>query len=361
MRRRSAGTGRSGSGQPAVLTLYFDNKMTLKHFVITRFCLRDRWLQRRAVLRGMMDPLVFCTVDLRLRLLEMLCLPGLRAQTSQDFTWVLLIDHDLGKAARRRLRDMTRGMKCVRFLECRADAPPKWKHLGWLEPLLEDRPDYVITTVNDDDDALPRRYVETIQSHARDLAVQYRLPPFKLAGAKRIVQWDMVFTSDAQLGWTEPWRGTVSVASSGFSLLCRYPAFDFSVLGLKHEYAEQYGDILRPASKHVGLVWKRFLLAARDARVGHVLTGRDFFFDASRDAGTVLMSNHGGNCQTWRLRRSPQEDVSARRVQGAATFPDVSIDWRAVQRHRRHFQFSRVRARLLDCQPHEPGAPGVTP
>ena len=320
--------------------------MTLKHFVVTRFCLRDRWLQRRAVLPGMTDPLASRLVNLRLSLLEMLCLPGLRAQTSQDFTWVLLIDHDLGKAARRRLRTMTRGMNRVRILEYRADAPPQWKHLGWLEPLLEDRPDYVITTVNDDDDALPRRYVEMVQSHARELAAQDRLPLFKLAGAKRIVQWHVVFTPDAPFGWTEPWRGTVSVASSGFSLLCRYPAFDFSVLGLRHEYAEQYGAILEPANEHVGLTWRRFLLAARDARVGHVLTGRDSFFDASRAAGAVLMSNHGGNCQTWRLKLSPQEDASARRVQGAATFPDISIDWRAAQRHRRHFRSARVRARL---------------
>ena len=185
--------------------------MILKHFVITRFCLRDRWLQRRAVLPGMMDPLTPRNVDLRLILLEMFCLPGLRAQTSRDFTWVLLIDHDLGKAARRRLRDMTRGMNRLRFVECRADAPLRWKRLGWLEPLMEDRPDYVITTVNDDDDALPRRYVEVVQSHARELAAQDRLPPFKLAGARRIVQWDMVFTPDAPFGWTEPWRGTAPV------------------------------------------------------------------------------------------------------------------------------------------------------
>ena len=334
--------------------------MILKHFVITRFCLRGRWLQCRTVLPGtvipgMIDPRAPHTVDLRLRLLEMICLPGLRAQTSQDFTWVVLIEHDFGKAARRRLRDMTRGMNCVRLLECQADAPPQWKHLGWLAPLLEDRPDYVITTVNDDDDSLPRRYVETVQSHARDLAAQDRLPPFKLAGAKRIVQWDMVFTPDAPFGWTKPWRGSVSVASSGFSLLCRYPAFDFSVLALKHEHAEQYGDFLGPMDKHVGLVWKRFLLAARDARVGHVLTGRNFFFDASRDAGAVLTSNHGDNSQTWRLSQSPHKDVSARRVKGAVTFPDVSIDWRAVQRHRRHFRSSRVRARLLERRRHIQG------
>ena len=334
--------------------------MRLKHFVITRFCLR--WLQHRPVLPGMrvppsmMDPLAPHTVDLRLSLLKILCLPGLRAQTSQDFTWVLLIDHDLGKTARRRLRDMTRGMNRVRILEYRADAPPQWEHLGWLEPLLEDRPDYVVTTVNDDDDALPRRYVEVVQSHARELAAQDRLPPFKLAGARRIVQWEMVFTPDAPFGWIGPWWGGASVASCGFSLLCRYPAFDFSVLGLRHKCAEQYGAILEPANKHVGLTWRRFLLAARDARVGHVLTGRDFFFDVSRAAGAVLMSNHGDNGQTQRLRRSPQEDASARRVQGAATFPDVSIDWRAAQRCRRHFRSSRVRTRLLERRRRERGA-----
>ena len=324
--------------------------MQLEHFVITRFCLRERWLERRAVAPGtMVDPLASRVIDLRLRLLEMLCLPGLRAQTNRDFTWVLLIEHDLGEAARRRLRDMTRGMDRVRFLECRADSPPQWERLGWLEPLWEVRPDCVITTFNDDDDALPRRYVEAVQSHARGLAAQDRLPPFKIAGAKRVIQWDMVFTPDAPLGWVRPWQGRASVPACGCSLLCRYPAFDFSVRALKHGNAERYCDFLaEPASEDVRLVRQRFLQAARDARVGRVPTGRDAFFDASRAAGAVLVSNHGGNFCALRLNPSPQEEVSTRRVQGAATFPDVSVDWRAVQRHRRCFRSSRVRSRLLE-------------
>lgn len=324
--------------------------MKLEYFVITRFCLRE--YPRRLSAPGRMPSLTPRTFDLRLHLLETLCLSGLKSQTNRDFTWILLINHDLNEAVRRRLRGLTRGMDRVRFLEVQPGDLPQMKRLCWLEPLLEDRPDYVITTVNDDDDALPRRYVEVVQSHARDLAAQDRLPPFKLAGAKRIVQWNMVFTPDMPFGWTEPWRGTVSVASSGFSLLCRYPAFDFSVLGLKHEYAERYGDLLTTNDDHVGLVWRRFLQAARDAQVGRIPMGRDVFFDASCDAGAVLVSNHGDNCQTWRLNQSPQ-DVSVRQVQGAATFPDVSIDWRAAWLHRRHFRPSIVWSRLLEHQLHE--------
>ena len=364
--------------------------MTLAHFVITRFCLRDRWLHRRAALAPFrtMDPLAPRTVDLRLGLLETVCLPALRAQTNRDFTWVLLIDRALGQEARRRLRDMTRGMDRVRLVDYRADAPLPLERLGWLRPFPAGAPDYVLTTINDDDDALPRRWVEVVQSHVRGLADRDRPPPFLLAGARRIVQWDMVFTPDAPLGWAGPWRGLASVASCGFSLLCRWPAFDLNVLGLSHVYAHTYGNFLEsPPDEHVRLVRQRLLRAARNARAGRIPAARDVFFDASRDAGAVVMANHGGNFQPWRLdwgrRRGrgarslraragrggriggsgfgarprrwppPPERIPVRRVQGAATFPDVEIDWQAAQRHRRHFRPWRVRARLLEHRLHE--------
>ena len=125
-------------------------------------------------------------------------------------------------------------------------------------------------------------------------------------------------------------------------------------------YAQTYGDFLEPPpDEHVRLVRQWLLQAARDARVGRIPMGPDTFFDASRDTGAVVMANHGGNFQPWRLNRGPrpgvqgaceagvagpeapasgrdhtggrrsQEEIPARRVQGAATFPDVSIDWQA--------------------------------
>ena len=364
--------------------------MTLEHFVITRFCLRDfRRLRRHAGLAPFrtMDPLAPRTVGLRLGLLETTCLPALKAQTSRDFTWVLLIDRDLGQAARRRLRNMVWGIDRVRIVEHRAGSPLRLERLGWLRPFPAGAPDHVVTTLNDDDDALPRRWVEVVQSHVRGLAAQDRLPPFKLIGARGIVQWDMVFTPDAPFGWAGPHCGVASVASCGFSLLCRWPAFDFSVLGLSHVHAEAYGDFLEPPpNERVRLVRQRLLQAARAARVGRIPSGRDIFFDASRDAGAVVMSNHGGNFQPWRLRWSPrdgtqgpseagaagpragptaaersQEEIAhsdqaghpVRRVEGAATFPDVAVDWQAAQRHRRHFHSRRVQARVQEQWLHE--------
>ena len=335
--------------------------MKLAHFVITRFCLRGRRLlgDVDGPWFGSIDPLTPRTVNLRLKLMEMTCLPGLLSQTNQNFTWVLLIDAGLQEGFKERLRDLTRARDRVVLHEYRTDLPDRLETLDWLGPLLTDRPDYVCTTLNDDDDTLPRRFVDVVQSHAFDLDERGRLPPFKLMGAKRIVSWDMLFTPDAPRGWAVPWRGAASVASCGFTLLCRYPAFDFCVLGLKSYYAETYFDFPRaPPAENVRFYRQRFLEAASNARVGRIPMGDAAFFDASQQAGAVLMSNHGANLQSWRLSRRRGRSggtpgpggghVPYRKVLGAETFPDVANDWAAVHCHARHFTPWRVGLRLIE-------------
>ena len=332
--------------------------MKLAHFVITRIGLSG-WDRVFRACDGPPlghwsgDPLKPRSVDFRLKLLEMICLPGLLSQTNQDFTWVLLVDAGLQEGFKTRLRDLARARDRVVLHEHRPDTPDRLETLGWLGPLLADRPDYVCTTFNDDDDALPRGFVDAVQSHAFESNGQGRLPPFKMMGARRIVQWDMIFTRNAPLGWATPWRGRTSVASPGFSLLCRYPAFDFSVLGLRHFYATTYFDFhLPPQTENVRFYRQAFLEAARDAGVGKILMGDDAFFDVSRQAGTVLMSNHGANDQSWRLSFlactvSRTARGSHRKVLGAETFPDVSLDWNAAHRYSRSFSTWRVGSRLL--------------
>ena len=342
--------------------------MKLAHFVITRFCLRGmEWLFRGVDGPSFSggDPLKPRTVNLRLKLLEMTCLPGLLSQTNQNFTWVLLVSAALEEGFKECLRKMARAKERVVLHEYRPDTPDKLETLGWLEPLLSDRPDYVLTTVNDDDDVLPRRFVDVVQSHAFALNAQGRLPPFKLMGAKRTGQWDLRFTPAAPLGWAAPWSGLASVTSCGFSLLCRYPAFDFSVLGMRHYYAETFFDLhVPPPIENVRFYRQAFLEAARTARVGRIPVGDAVFFDASPQAGTVLISNHGANItlnpgrssgiryrrgRYGRCLRSENDHASSRRkVRGAETFPDVSIDWTAVRRHAKHFGPWRVEARRLE-------------
>ena len=333
--------------------------MKLAHFVITRFCLRatDRRLFRDVdgPTFGWGNPLKPRSVDLRLKLLEMTCLPGLLSQTNQDFTWVLLVDAGLQEGFKERLREMTRAKDRVVLHEHRPDAPDRLEKLGWLDPLLSDRPDYVLTTVNDDDDVLPRRFVDVVQSHAFALSAQDRLPPVQLMGVKRKMRWDLVFTQDAPLGLAGPSHTTAPVPSCGFSLLCRYPAFDFSVLGMKHYYAETFFDFhTPPPAENVRFYRQAFLEAARDARVGRIPMGPQAFFDTGPRAGTVVMSNHGSNLQFWRLssRLGRSDRVSRRKVLGTPTFPDVSIDWDAARRHARHFSPWHVGLRLLKRKLH---------
>ena len=331
--------------------------MKLAHFVITRFCLRGRRMHGGVdgPWFGSVDPLKARTVDLRLKLLETTCLPGLASQTSQEFTWVLLVDARLREDFKERLRNLARARDRVCLHEHRPDAPDRLETLGWLAPLLADRPEYVLTTLNDDDDVLPRRFVEVVQSHVFDLDERGRAPPYKLMGVRRVVAWDMVFTPAAPLGWAAPWRGAVSVPPCGFTLLCRYPAFDFSVLGMKSYWAETYFDFhTPPPAENVRIYRQSLLEAARDARAGYVPMGDDAFFDASPRAGAVLMSNHGANLQSWRLSYRPGlrprpegGSVPHRRVLGPETFPDVSVDWDAARRHARHFSLWRVGSRLL--------------
>ena len=329
--------------------------MKLAHFVITRIFLSGRRLFSRTdgPEVGRLGPYKSRTVNFRLKLLEMLCLPGLLAQTNQDFTWVLLVGADVEEGVKERLREMTRAKDRVLLHEHRSDAPDRLETLGWLDPLRSDPPDYVITTINDDDDALPRRFIDVVQSHALTLSAQGRLPPVKLMGAKRAVMWNTVFTPNAPLGWVAPPPGTVSVASSGFTLLCRYPAFDFSVLGMRHALAETYFDFHAPPPvENVRFYRQAFLEAARDASVGRIAMGEDAFFDVSRQAGTVLVSNHGANNLSWRLRYWARVPANRRgvlhKVSGAETFPDVSLDWDATHRYRSLFCLWRTNLRLLD-------------
>ena len=110
------------------------------HFIITRFCVRGgRWLDH---VDGLwfkdVNPLRPRNVDLRLKLLETTCLPGLLSQTNRDFTWVLVVDANLDRRAKQRLEALARRAESVlydrrgvrdaalraRALRSRASSPP---------------------------------------------------------------------------------------------------------------------------------------------------------------------------------------------------------------------------------------------
>ena len=331
----------------------------LAHFIITKFCLRGgKWMDPvDGPWFSAVNPLKARNVNLRLKLLETICLPGLLAQTNRNFTWVLLVDADLDRCAKGRLKELAGNLDRAWLHEYRADSPVRLERLGWLGRLM-DRPDFVVTTQNDDDDALPRRFVETVQSHIAELQGAGRMPPYKVMANKSALQWHMAFTRNAPLGWASPWRRPKGVPACGFSLACRHPAFDFSVLGMRHLYAESYFDFeARPPARNVAIYRRMFSEAARDARVGRIPMNAAAFFDSSA-AGAALIGNHGGNARGWRV---PSTAVSNRcLVRGAETFPDVGIDWGSAQRHARHFGGWRLWMRRAESALYGPKGTRIT-
>ena len=217
--------------------------MKLQHFVITRFCCRGgdaksgiHWLERRP------GPLESWTLNYRFRIFETVCLPALLGQTNQDFDWILVIDVALPAAWKDRLTNVCRRPR-THLVEYRAGMD--LRRLSWLEPFMTSRPDHVITTMNDDDDALPRTFIESVQAYVQGSIVELAgapAPPFRVIACKNCLEWDLVITRSFPMGRTAPWHrrhnGERYPVSCGFSLVCRYPAYSFSALSLRHASSE---------------------------------------------------------------------------------------------------------------------------
>lgn len=297
------------------------------HVIITRFSFRGKDAFKHAsgpTFYSNRDPLDPEGLDLRLKLLELCCLPSILGQTEQAFSWILLIDRALPAPYLTRLRALTH-VRENSFIHA-FDPESDLGSLDWLRPYLPHGIERIVTTNLDDDDSLPARFTAILQERLRDLDSTGQLPPIGVIGARQIVQWELLFSNDAPLGWKAPWhRPGIRVASVGLSLYCSVPAFNLCVLALKHRFAEFYFDF-STALGEANVVWIRRTASEAAQRAGIDLRtwGRDaVFYDISRDVGPVLMTNHASNDQAQRLFEAKGRTP----VTGPADFPGLPIDW----------------------------------
>ena len=345
--------------------------MKLAHVIVTKFCVRmqDMFAHVHGPAGSDADPLRRRYVDYRLKLLETICLPSIVGQSGRDFTWVILVDGGLDAVSREKIERAVRPGRGadtrIRLHEYRPGGGRGLEKLGWLEPYFTERPDWVVTTLCDSDDALPRRFVETVRARVDGRAAQDALPPFQIMGMKKEFFWDMLFTREAPFGWIREVRRP-DVPSCGFSLLSRRSC-DIGVMGMKHVLAHAYfgdssGNRSRNLERHLDIYGRMFreALGRRDPP-----RPEEAFVDVG-SAGGALTSNHGTNLKFLRLhhlstagpavdRRSLWSMLKGAapgrsRVAGVETLPDFAIDWEKLRLYARYFRRWRVALRIVERQ-----------
>lgn len=303
------------------------DQMTIEHFLITPFCIRNPKTLREVRGGGWrtdQDPLEPAHLEARLQLLDILPSPAVKSQTNRSFSWVFLIDPDLPSEARRQLEGLSTGGVRVILHEYRDRDPLHTNE--WLLPYAGRQPDFFLTTQLDDDDAFSVDYMQELRKAVNRHVHSSAPTPVHILGSARIWMWNMIPGITSPLGTRSEWVGSAKISPCGLSLLARYPDFPLNVLSLRHKRAEDYLDFdSTPADDGV----RRVQNAIRQAfsRSGICLkegSERGSFEDLSNRTGHVVMSNHGRNVQGHRLLK---RQVTSTRITGPESFPRHQISW----------------------------------
>ena len=284
--------------------------MRFQHFVITRFSHRiDRsgpdaeFLDRiRPSREGEYDPLDPAKLDQRLRLFEVICAPGVAAQTCKNFTWVLVIDRQLPPEYRERVAALANRHPHTVLHEY--DPTSSTRGTKWLKPYItEPAPDHLLTTLLDDDDGLPRRFAEELQRWVTERGDD--AAPIEFFGATDAVEWDLAVERRAPRGYWADWhRDEVPVPSCGVSMLARYPDYPLAITGVHHGATNKLLDWSYSFGDYKRFTRLRALIEELADAAGDRLQDydpRDTFHDTVERIGRPLMANHGDNGQGFRL------------------------------------------------------------
>jgi hypothetical protein len=300
--------------------------LNLAHFFITRFSVRCKdtfnVIDGPTFLRNS-DPLDPERPNLRFKLFEFSCLPAVIGQTDQRFVWIILVDRDLPERFHRRLLALTR-LRDRSFIHV-VDSSENLAGVQWLRRYAPGEGHFVTTNL-DDDDCIPTSFVATLRRNLAAMDQRSALPPIGIVGAVNALEWDLAPSAAAPLGWKSPWHRGRWMMSVGFSLHCRVPEFDVSMLGLRHTLAERYFDFARaPANRNTAWFQRTVVQSAKT----HRLDPREWdpaslLLDISTSTGPVLMLNHVGNDQATRLLEPKARRVP---VSGGGDFPAFAIDW----------------------------------
>jgi Putative rhamnosyl transferase len=317
------------------------SRVELTHFVLTRFSYRDAACRAGRIVVSMgvptVNPLEHGRLERRFKLFELFCLPSVLAQTTKDFTWILLIDPQMKNRDRSRLYALTRGHRDTHLVE--ATSLDDLNYLGWLRPYAVRRDATHIATTNvDDDDLLGPQLLEHTHRYLRERWERRLLPSCTIVGVSNPPCWDFLPTRRAPLGYHKPWNGDDSPVFTGYTVCCRQPEYDVSALAFNHSLSAAYfnpafamnGDTqdtqaaLRTAAEQAGEDWTQW---RPDDHVHILRTSHP----------QVVVINHLENHSFKRLYQSWSD---RRPVKGPADFPGMPVSFENVSAVIRTFRRS---------------------
>jgi hypothetical protein len=310
----------------------------LWHVVITRFSYRNPTqsfdARRKAADQSVrkIDPLDPERLERRARLFEITCAPSIITQTNQRFDWIIIVDKCLPHEYRQRLIDQVGGRPRTYLHEFSPNED--LARSAWLKPYAPLGVRRLLTTLLDDDDALPSGFVSAMQTYITESG---SLPPVMTLGAKSCVQWEAIYSPRAPLGYRSSWHRPNHAMSAGFSLLCESPDVDLIVFSIDHMLGELWDKdgpevaFLERELKDFRTQAGAFFEKSREWSESH---GIGLFVDVSPAAGSVLMTNHFFNDEAWRLlERKPDRH----RVIGNESFPHVGLKLESFTEHAKLF------------------------
>ncbi|MCW0447192.1 putative rhamnosyl transferase [Xanthomonas sacchari] len=324
----------------------------LWHVVITRFSYRHSTIQ--AGLNGVLpsllcrDPLQPRRLAFRCAVFELTALPSLLRQTTQDFDWFIIVDRDLPQEWRDRLIRLAAGRARTHLRDY--DPSEDLSATQWLVPFAPPQTDRLLTTLLDDDDALPLDFLEKMRSVIAERDEE--LAPIATLASRNCRQWELVHSARAPLGYGCAWHRGPWILTTGLSLLCRWPQHRLTVLAIQHQVADLWfiperGEALMQLLRERWALSDQRLVGAAPFIAGRI---EDFrrrvddcsdpcaaiedralrFLDISHAVEAFVVSNHFGNDQVLRLFEPKPDRVP---VQGSQDFPRVPIDWDGFRRN----------------------------
>ena len=330
-----------------------------EQFLLTRFNYRCSSFARTSS-----DPLKPSRLRQRLQLLEGVVLPSIASQTSQNFTWVLIVDKDLPEEFRQRLRFMLSTIENAVIVDYQDDETIF--HINWLTPFLRNPTQHIITTNVDDDDAIHIDYVQECQTLISNAIGADRLPSIFAIGSSSYLQWDIVWGRSAPQGYVKPWSRSCWPTNAGLTLCVNTDVHNISVLALnRHTQLPNLLEAFQPSCRDE----VHSACETHGERLEHLLQG-SHFHDVAVDSNhpRILVGNHFLNDQISRIfesrdQRKPfdldhvdrfrvnekivREFVIEHGIAGAWIFPRyLQVAWKRDLRNRRKLRTLRAMIRM---------------